>query len=119
MQFGQHHGEVFLGRDFASQPDYSDEVAARIDSEVRWLIDNAHNVALDILTTYRSVLDNLANALMEKETLETEEVMAILDPVPKWTVTGSNGSGRSPRPQTAAPRASSPSAAASPPPEVP
>ena len=119
MQFGQHHGEVFLGRDFASQPDYSDEVAARIDSEVRWLIDNAHNVALDILTTYRTVLDNLANALMERETLETDEVMAILDPVPKWTVTGSNGAGRSPRPRASAPPASSPSAAASPPPEVP
>jgi cell division protease FtsH len=117
MQFGQHHGEVFLGRDFAAQPDYSDEVAARIDAEVRWLIDNAHNVALDILTHYRSVLDNLANALMERETLETDEVMAILNPVPKWTVTGSNGAGRSPRPQTSAPPASSPSAAASPPPE--
>jgi cell division protease FtsH len=119
MQFGQHHGEVFLGRDFASQPDYSDEVAARIDAEVRWLIDNAHNVALDILTTYRGVLDNLANALMERETLETEEVMAILDPVPKWNVPGSNGAARSPRPRTSAPPASSPSAAASPPPEAP
>ncbi|HZI37175.1 MAG TPA: ATP-dependent zinc metalloprotease FtsH, partial [Acidimicrobiia bacterium] len=82
MQFGQHHGEVFLGRDFATQPDYSDEVAAKIDGEVRRLIDNAHATALDILTTYRSVLDQMAEALMEQETLETEEVMAILDPVP-------------------------------------
>ncbi len=118
MQFGQHHGEVFLGRDFASQPDYSDEVAARIDAEVRWLIDNAHTVALDILTHYRSVLDNLANALMEKETLETDEVMAILNPVPKWIVPGSNGAGRAAVPRASAPPASSPSAAASPPPEA-
>src|SRR5439155_5793648 len=57
MQFGQHHAEVFLGRDFAAQPDYSDEVAAKIDGEVRRLIDSAHATALDILTTYRSVLD--------------------------------------------------------------
>src|ERR687895_26513 len=76
MQFGQHHAEVFLGRDFATQPDYSDEVAAKIDGEVRRLIDGAHATALDILTTYRSVLDQMAEALMEKETLETEEVMA-------------------------------------------
>src|SRR2546421_7738611 len=73
MQFGQHHAEVFLGRDFATQPDYSDEVAAKIDGEVRRLIDFAHATALDILTTYRGVLDQMAQALMEKETLETEE----------------------------------------------
>src|SRR5437773_5870355 len=83
MQFGQHHGEVFLGRDFASQPDYSDEVAAKIDGEVRSLIEWAHGTALDILTTHRTVLDELAQALLEKETLETEEVMAIFAPVPK------------------------------------
>jgi cell division protease FtsH len=93
-------------------------VAARIDAEVRWLIDNAHTVALEILTTYRSVLDNLANALMEKETLETDEVMAILNPVPKWIVPGSNGAARAAVPRASAPPASSPSAAASPPPEA-
>ena len=58
MQFGQHHAEVFLGRDFASQPDYSDEVAAKIDGEVRRLIEWAHGTALEILTTHRSVLDD-------------------------------------------------------------
>jgi cell division protease FtsH len=109
MQFGQHHGEVFLGRDFAATPDYSDEVAARIDAEVRRLIDAAHERALDILTTYRSVLDQMARALMERETLETDEVMEILDPVPKWTDPGTNGNARKPRPRPAsapaAPRA--------------
>jgi cell division protease FtsH len=94
-------------------------VAARIDAEVRWLIDNAHNVALDILTTYRSVLDQMANALMERETLETEEVMAILDQVPKWLGPSSNGAALAPRPRTSAPPTSSPSVAASPPPEAP
>jgi len=112
MQFGQHHGEVFLGRDFASQPDYSDEVAARIDSEVRRLIDSAHGVALDILTTYRSVLDQMAQALIEQETLETDEVMAILDPVPKWTYPGSNGRSAKAHTPTAAAPSSAPSAAA-------
>ncbi len=109
MQFGQHHAEVFLGRDFASQPDYSDEVAAKIDAEVRRLIDVAHETALDILTTYRSVLDQMAEALMEKETLETEEVMAILTAVPKWTDPATNGGGV-PRPRPAAAPAPSGSA---------
>jgi cell division protease FtsH len=118
MQFGQHHGEVFLGRDFAAQPDYSDEVAAKIDGEVRRLIDSAHETALDILTTYRSVLDQMAEALMEKETLETEEVMAILDPVPKWTDPGSNGGGLH-RPRPAAQPAASPASLATPKPETP
>jgi cell division protease FtsH len=110
MQFGQHHGEVFLGRDFAATPDYSDEVAARIDAEVRRLIDAAHERAFDILTTYRSVLDGMAEALMERETLETDEVMEILDPVPKWTEPGANGNTRTARPRPAP----APSPAASP-----
>jgi cell division protease FtsH len=118
MQFGQHHGEVFLGRDFATQPDYSDEVAAKIDGEVRRLIDSAHATALDILTTYRSVLDQMAEALMERETLETEEVMAILDPVPKWTDPGTNGGGL-PRPRPASQPAASPASLATPKPETP
>ena len=118
MQFGQHHAEVFLGRDFATQPDYSDEVAAKIDGEVRRLIDNAHTTALDILTTYRSVLDQMAEALMEKETLETEEVMAILDPVPKWTDPGTNGGGP-PRPRPAGQPTASPASLATPKPETP
>jgi cell division protease FtsH len=118
MQFGQHHAEVFLGRDFASQPDYSDEVAAKIDGEVRRLIDRAHGTALDILTTYRGVLDQMAQALMEKETLETEEVMAILDQVPKWSDPGTNGSGlHHPRPATQP--TASPASLAVPPPEAP
>jgi cell division protease FtsH len=106
MQFGQHHAEVFLARDFASTPDYSDEVAARIDAEVRRLIDAAHEVAADILTTHKDVLDALAAALIEKETLETAEVMAILDAVPKWVDTpASNGRGRRVRPAATTPSA--------------
>ena len=50
---GQKQGEVFLGRDWGSTPDYSDAVALEIDTEVRHLIDEAHDVALDILTEYR------------------------------------------------------------------
>jgi cell division protease FtsH len=83
QQLGHKNGEVFLGRDLGHQPNYSDEVAARIDDEVRKLIDEAHAEALDVLTENRKTLDKLAKALVEKETLDTPEVMAILGPVGK------------------------------------
>src|SRR3954451_18802570 len=83
QQLGQKNGEVFLGRDLGHQPNYSDEVAARIDDEVRKLIDEAHAEALDILTENRKTLDKLAKALVEKETLDTPEVMEVLGPVTK------------------------------------
>ena len=71
---GQKQGEVFLGRDWGSTPDYSDAVAFEIDQEVRQLIDEAHDVALDILAENREKLDALAAVLLEKETLDREEV---------------------------------------------
>jgi cell division protease FtsH len=83
QQLGQKNGEVFLGRDIGHQPNYSDQVAAKIDGEVRVLIDEAHAEARDILVTHRKTLDKLAQALMEKETLDTPEVLEILSDVPK------------------------------------
>ena len=83
QQLGQKHGEVFLGRDFGHQPNYSEEVAGNIDAEVRRLIDEAHQEAAEILVTHRATLDKIADALVEKETLDTPEIMAILGEVPK------------------------------------
>jgi cell division protease FtsH len=77
MRFGHPQGEVFLGRDFTSTPDYSDEVAASIDAEVRLLIDSAHDAARRVLTDNRVVLDRIADELMEHETLEAERVQAL------------------------------------------
>jgi cell division protease FtsH len=85
MRFGHPHGEVFLGRDFQSTPDYSDEVAANIDGEVRLLVDGAHQVAREILETNRDVLDVLAAALVEHETLEASRVQEILGAARPWT----------------------------------
>ncbi len=83
QQLGHKSGEVFLGREMGQQANYSEEVAAHIDSEVRRLLDEAHAEARDVLITYRSTLDRLAEALMAKETLDTPEVMEILADVPK------------------------------------
>ena len=54
LRLGQPQGEVFLGRDFNTTPDYTDEVAARIDAEVRRLVEGAHRVAREILETNRA-----------------------------------------------------------------
>jgi cell division protease FtsH len=84
MKYGQTSGEVFLGRDYNRQADYSDEVASRIDEEVRALITAAHDEAREILTTHAEALDRLAGALLERETLDRAEVAEVLYDVPKW-----------------------------------
>jgi cell division protease FtsH len=84
QQLGQKHGEVFLGRDFGHQANYSQEVAARIDGEIRMLLDSAHEEARSILRQHRKTLDALAAALIEKETLDTPELMEILGGLPPW-----------------------------------
>jgi cell division protease FtsH len=94
MRFGQPQGEVFLGRDLGHSPDYSEEVAASIDAEVRRLIESAHNAARHILETNRAVLDRLASDLIEHETLETDRVQQVFADVRPWDGTRSDGAGR-------------------------
>jgi cell division protease FtsH len=84
MRFGHPQGEVFLGRDFTSTPDYSDEVAASIDTEVRALIDAAHGAAEQVLLDNRDILDRLARELMLHETLEAERVQELFADVQMW-----------------------------------
>jgi len=83
-KFGQEQGEVFLGREVGHQRDYSDEIAALIDTEINALIDDAHDEALAILTTHRATLDRLAGLLLEKETLNAEELAEIFKDLPPW-----------------------------------
>ena len=91
IKYGQQQGEVFLGRDMGHTRDYSEEVAAAIDEEVRTFIEAAHQEAYDVLVENRDVLDALVLALLERETLdkaEIEEIFAELklrSPRPAWT----------------------------------
>ncbi|HYN57556.1 MAG TPA: ATP-dependent zinc metalloprotease FtsH [Motilibacterales bacterium] len=91
IRYGKENGEVFLGRDMGHTRDYSEDVAAAIDEEVRSLIDHAHNEAFEILVDNRDVLDSLVIELLEKETLNKEQVATIftalrLRPIrPAWT----------------------------------
>ncbi len=79
LTLGQKPGEVFLGRDFASQPDYSDQIAYEIDQEIRRLVDDAYNEARRILTEQLDLLKKIASTLMERETIEKEELLAIME----------------------------------------
>jgi cell division protease FtsH len=84
MKYGEPQGEVFLGRDYAHQRDFSDEVASIIDEEIRLLITRAHDEARAILSKHREALDRLAAALIERETLDESEIRAVLHDVAKW-----------------------------------
>ena len=84
MKYGKNHAEVFLGRDYSSQRDYSNDVAAAIDDEVRALLGQAHEEARRILTTHIDALHRLAERLIEVETLAADEITEVLADVPKW-----------------------------------
>ncbi len=83
IKLGQSQGEVFLGRDFGHQRDYSEGVASIVDEEVRRLIESAHDEAWEILVEHRPVLDALVLALFERETLNKNELAEIFGPVEK------------------------------------
>ena len=80
--YGEANHEVFLGRDYGSTPDYSDDTANKIDEEVAKLMKEAHDVAYKILTENRQQLDLMASVLLERETVEGDAVVALLDN--KW-----------------------------------
>jgi cell division protease FtsH len=83
LVLGTKQENVFLGRDFGHQQDYSEQVAFEIDKEMRRLIDEAHLEAEQILTSYRDVADQMVDVLMEKETIVKEQLAQILSPVVK------------------------------------
>jgi cell division protease FtsH len=78
LKLGHSDSQPFLGKEFGHEPDYSSEVAAEIDREIRVLVDEAHDEALEILATNRDVLEELAEALLEQETVEGSKLEEIL-----------------------------------------
>ena len=84
MMYGGDDSEVFLGEELGKNKQYSDKIAYEIDSEMRELIDEAYNKALNVLNENIDLLHALANRLLEKETIGQEEFEAIFD---KYTKT--------------------------------
>ncbi len=77
--FGHDHGQPFLGREFSSEPDYSDEIAREIDDEIRRIVEMAHVQAKNILTEKRDSLQKLSEILIKRETIEKEQFEALLE----------------------------------------
>ena len=75
--------EVFLGRDYGRQQDYSDEVASSIDDEVRNLLNDAHIIAGKILKKFKKQMDAMVKLLMEKETINRDEVAEVFKSIKK------------------------------------
>jgi len=78
VALGRAQGGMFLGRDIAAERDFSEDTAATIDSEVSQLVDAAYKRATQVLVDNRSVLDELAEMLVERETVDSEELQELL-----------------------------------------
>jgi cell division protease FtsH len=84
--FGHDRSQPFLGREFSAEPDYSDEIAREIDDEVRRIVEDAHQSSKDILSEHREQLDTISQILLERETIEAEEFIALLEGKPEEEV---------------------------------
>ncbi len=78
VALGRQQGNMFLGRDIVAERDFSEETAAIIDEEVRDLVDVAYRRSKEVLSNNRAVLDQLAQMLVEKETVDAEELQDLL-----------------------------------------
>jgi cell division protease FtsH len=84
--FGHDRGQPFLGREFSAEPDYSDEIAREIDDEIRRIVEGAHQTAKDLLTDKRGELDRVSRILLERETIDAEQFVALLEGKPEGEV---------------------------------
>ncbi|BAY30633.1 MULTISPECIES: ATP-dependent zinc metalloprotease FtsH3 [Tolypothrix] len=78
VALGRQQGNMFLGRDIMSERDFSEETAAAIDEEVRKLVDVAYARAKEVLVNNRHILDQIADMLVDKETVDADELQEIL-----------------------------------------
>ncbi len=80
--FGHDRGQPFLGREFSSEPDYSDEIAREIDDEIRRIVESAHQTAKSLLNERRDDLERVSQLLLERETIDAKEFIALLEGKP-------------------------------------
>ena len=78
LKIGNRHGNPFMGRDMYEDRNYSEEVASAIDKEVRSIMDECYEVARHILADNREMLGNMAKVLLEKESIEREEFLLLM-----------------------------------------
>jgi cell division protease FtsH len=79
LTFGKKEEQIFLGREIAQHRDFSEETARQIDLEVRRLIDDAYQSAYSILDNHKDAMHRIAAALLERETIDAEEVKMLIE----------------------------------------
>jgi len=86
LAFGKNQQEIFLGRDIATQRDFSEDTAIKIDLEVKTFVTAGYERAKSILTGNRDVLVRIAEALLEREVLDAGEVKLLIEgkPLPEF-----------------------------------
>ena len=77
--FGHDRSQPFLGREFGAEADYSDEIAREIDDEIRRIVEEAHQTAREILTDNREQLDRISKILLDRETIDAEQFVKLLE----------------------------------------
>ncbi len=77
--FGHDRGQPFLGREFSAEPDYSDEIAREIDDEIRRIVESAHQTAKSLLNEKSTELEEISQLLLERETIDAEQFVALLE----------------------------------------
>jgi cell division protease FtsH len=93
LTFGKKEEQIFLGREISQHRDFSEETARQIDAEVRGLVDTAYRSAYEILDTHQDLMHAMSSALLERETLDANEIRMILDgkELPPLKPSGGNG----------------------------
>ncbi len=81
--FGHDRGQPFLGREFSAEPDYSDEIAREIDDEIRRIVEAAHLSAKGLLNERREELERISKLLLERETIDADQFVALLEGKPE------------------------------------
>jgi cell division protease FtsH len=84
--FGHDRGQPFLGREFSTEPDYSDEIAREIDDEIRRIVESAHQTAKKLLNDRHDDLDRISKLLLERETIDAEQFVELLEGKPEAEV---------------------------------
>ena len=79
VALGRSSGNMFLGREISAERDFSEETASVVDEEVSQLVETAYSRAKQLLVQNRSILDNLANMLVERETVDAEELQTLIE----------------------------------------
>ena len=81
MAYGKNEQNIFLGRDFGMKRDFSEEIAAEIDKEVKKIIDERYEIARNLLNENRDMLEYISKTLLDRETLDEKEFVELMEKV--------------------------------------